>query len=138
MSVVFAIHGVEKLTANLEKLRREKAKRLKEAVHKAAYLVLGDAQKRILRGDKTGRVYGDHRASAPDESPASDTGNLVRSGRVDLHEDFARVVFTAAYALALEYGTNDGKIAERPFLRPALEENREAIRALLSEALYGN
>ena len=33
----------------------------------------------------------------------------------------------AEYSAALEFGTKDGRIEERPFLRPAYEDNIEKI-----------
>lgn len=138
MGLEFSLRGFEALVDKVDRAAATKRKRLAQAVKACAYLVLGDAKKRILRGEKSGRIYGNHQASKPGESPASDTGNLARSGRVDIYEKYARVIFDAAYALPQEYGTNDGRIAERPFLRPALEANRDAISDLISEALYGN
>jgi HK97 gp10 family phage protein len=80
----------------------------------------------ILRGSKSGRVYGRHQASAPGEAPASDTGRLVQSIRVDFQPNAlaGRVVAGTDYAKKLEFGTV--KIAPRPFMTPAVNNVKQA------------
>lgn len=95
--------------------------------------VRNEAVTLILNTPKTGRVYPrrgvEHRASAPGEAPASDTGRLVNSIRTTY--DFDNLVGTVhastKYAAALEYGTP--RIEPRPYMRPALASRREAIEA---------
>jgi len=73
------------------------------------------------RGGGGGRVYGSHRASAPGEYPATDSGRLVNSVDAELlsaregqlHSD-------VAYASYLTTGTSH--MAPRQMLREALEE----------------
>lgn len=95
--------------------------------------VKGVAVSKITSGPKTGIVYRtrgvDHQASAPGESPASDTSRLVQSARTELNpaEISGEVVFSTAYAAALEFGREDGSIAARPYARPSLAESREQI-----------
>lgn len=103
-----------------------------------AMAIWARAAELMANSPATGRIYRygkvEHRASAPGEPPAVDTGNLINSGyatqkRLGLWE----VGFTAEYAAPLEYGT--ARIAPRPFLRPALEAYRQmfydALRAVL-------
>ncbi|TDX61929.1 hypothetical protein EDE12_11230 [Methylosinus sp. sav-2] len=101
-----------------------------------------DAQRSILKGPKTGKLYkrGDtmHRASADGEAPANDLSFLVASikaeetdaNTVDLKAD-------APYAMALEFGTYD--MAARPYLGPAGDKARrqgpEVIDAYVKAAL---
>ncbi len=90
-----------------------------------------------LRRSRTSRAssfvvgYRLHRASAPGESPASDTGALaLKIGATETVTDGdsvrASVISGAAYARALEEGatgagkSKHGSIAARPYLRPAL------------------
>jgi hypothetical protein len=79
-----------------------------------------------------------HRASAPGEAPAVDTGRLKTSLHVSVssggHAE-ADVVAPVSYALHLEYGTR--KMAPRPFLAPALEANREMIFEKVRRAVVG-
>jgi hypothetical protein len=88
----------------------------------------------ILKTSKSGRIYTrggvKHRASAPGEPPASDTGNLVRSARVRAipGRAMAQVVIGASYARRLELEMN------RPALGRALKEKRqEMIRTIKRE-----
>jgi len=87
----------------------------------------------ILSSPKTGRVYRrggvEHRASAPGEPPASDTGRLVSSiqTKYDVQNLTGSVTASAVYAAPLEFGTQ--KMEPRPFLRPAMANKRADIEA---------
>jgi hypothetical protein len=84
--------------------------------------------KASLSGPRSGRLYLKrdyrgkivHKASAPGEPPATDTGNLANSigsrmtGRTE-----GEVTVTAEYAAALELGS--AHIAPRPFFAPAVK-----------------
>lgn len=105
--------------------------------------VLQTAVAKIQNPPKTGRLYTrrgiTHQASAPGQSPATDTGRLVQSGRTEFDQPrlTGRVIFSTAYAEGLELGTQT--IAPRPFLRPALNESlefiQEAVRAEIAAGL---
>ncbi len=103
---------------------------------------------KILGGTKSGIVYRRrgvfHQASAPGESPASDTGKLAQSGRTrfDTVNIIGEAIFSTAYAAALEFGTahtvqapfgnQNAKnafivIKPRPYARVSLEEERPKI-----------
>lgn len=108
-------------------------------VQKAAYDVEANA-KASMSGPKTGFIYkrGNkmHQASAPGEAPAIDTGTLVNSIQSRMTGmSSAEVSVGAAYGLPLEYGTEDGHIAPRPFMTPAAEKVKpgfiEACKQLL-------
>lgn len=84
-----------------------------------------------LSAPGSGRVYGNHQASAPGEAPAVDTGQLrsaVQVARIDRLTWGVGIVSTpypdggattAETAVWLEYGTRT--IAPRPHARPALD-----------------
>lgn len=94
-----------------------------------AAAVLETEIKSQLSRPGTGREYRRgrkvHVASAPGEPPAVDTGRLRASIG---HEEVTilgavlsiRVGTNLVYAAPLEYGTRDGRIKPRPFMRPAL------------------
>jgi hypothetical protein len=64
--------------------------------------------------------YKVHRASAPGQAPAIDTGHLINTISVQhVRQCLWQVGVSAAYAMPLEFGTADGKLAPRPFMRPA-------------------
>lgn len=70
-----------------------------------------------------------HRASAPGEPPAPDTGHLRRSLRTEYDRELlaGTVIAGAVYAQALEFGTP--RIEPRPFMRPALMSRKDDIEA---------
>jgi HK97 gp10 family phage protein len=100
-------------------------------VVKGVELIRNAAINSIQQGGKTGRTYRRrgvvHRASAPGEAPASDTGRLVNSitTSYDLEQLSGTVQAGTEYAPWLEFGT--AKMEPRPFMRPALMENAEAV-----------
>lgn len=75
-----------------------------------------------------------HRASAPGEAPATDTGALASSVAVDLRRSsfrpVARVGTGLEYGAYLEFGTQ--AMDARPWLWPALKANRDAYRQRMS------
>lgn len=118
----------------------------KAAVHRGAaaglarWINLVDAKSvdLILNTKKTGRVYRrrgvEHQASAAGEPPASDTGRLVNSRRVEVDTENlrARLAYGTEYALYLSLGTY--KMEPRPWLFPALEQTfAEGVEAVRSE-----
>ena len=98
----------------------------------AAQIHRNESVRMVLQGPKSGRLYGRHQASAPGQAPATDTGRLVNSIRVDHTPGSltASVVCGAAYGRSLEFGTR--RIAPRPFLRPPLATKRAEIVAAIA------
>lgn len=73
------------------------------------------------RGREYQRGNVTHRASAPGDSPAVDSGRLRASIGVQKRgEGHYRVGTNVEYAPLLEFGTR--KMAPRPFMRPAVEK----------------
>lgn len=70
-----------------------------------------------------------HRASAPGDPPAKDTGHLQSSINVTKNERMmiAQITVSADYGAPLEFGTVD--MAARPFLRPSIEEHKDELPA---------
>ena len=108
-------------------------------VGRAGNLVRNTAVESINQGAKSGVVYEKynprrtHRASAAGEPPATDTGFLVNNIalKVDVDGLGASVESRADYSTFLEFGTS--KMAARPFMQPALEENKPKIRRLAKQ-----
>lgn len=73
-----------------------------------------------------------HTASSAGNPPNTDTGYLANNIHVSIDRDGlgASVESRADYSEALEFGTS--KMAARPFMQPALEENRAKIKAMFS------
>ncbi len=98
----------------------------------------GDIVLRIQQGPKTGRIYKrggvTHQASASGQSPANDTGTLMRSIYSEKLTSLSYVVGSRiAYAAYLEYGTR--RMAARPFFRPPVEEMRKEFNSRLEAAI---
>jgi len=77
--------------------------------------------------------YKIHRASAPGEAPAVDTGNLKGTINMEMTgKTTAIITADPEYARHLEFGTR--RMQMRPFMRPAAEKNRgpfiSALRSL--------
>lgn len=84
------------------------------------------AVKAEMSAPKSGRVYGDHQASAPGEAPAIDTGAYANDIQTRVTGPARGVVGTnQEQAEALEFGGE--ALAARPVWRPAVEEAEEAF-----------
>ena len=104
-------------------------------IYKATAMVHRRVIQSISRDAKTGITYGKHQASAAGEAPATDTGFLVGSitFKVDKgkEEVTGKVIASAPYAAHLEFGTST--IAPRPYMQPALEQNRKKIEKMFRD-----
>jgi HK97 gp10 family phage protein len=117
MSAKGALLGGPNFLANIQKMAR-----------KATFVAATKAQKKMstmIRLPKAGKVYTrrsvKHRASAPGQAPANDTGNLIGSIQTVQMPDqggavASKVIVSAKYAKWLEYGTR--RMAARPFVGP--------------------
>ena len=102
----------------------------------AGLLVFNTAKESIQRGVKSGIVYEKynprrtHKASAAGQVPASDTGFLANNIFVNIDVDGlgVSVESRAEYSNFLEFGTS--QMAARPFMQPALEQNKPKINRL--------
>ncbi len=111
--------------------------KLRDNMAAAAHFLQARALDSLRRDDKSGRIYQRgtivRRASAPGEPPARDTGRLQGALGSDVlvrAKEVIGVVFAQTdYARALELGTP--KLKPRPFLRPALLNNKRQILSLL-------
>ena len=108
---------------------------IEQIVKATALNALTDVKKRIQRPPKTGKIYKrgniSHQASAPGESPATDTGTLVSSiyftffSRSNNAAMYAKIQSRLPYAYYLEFGTM--KIKPRPAWTPATEVARKKL-----------
>ncbi|MCK5644602.1 MAG: hypothetical protein KAJ19_27640 [Gammaproteobacteria bacterium] len=101
-------------------------------------LVAGTASKKVQQGGRSGKTYTrrgvTHQASAPGEAPKTDTGTLVSSIFFKKKGFAVQVIANTPSAARLEYGPRGDPGAARPFLRPAVAENRKKIIALYTKA----
>ena len=132
MDIKINIKNLDKVLSQLSRLNKELEKPFQEVVKGGGQLIRAEAVKSIQSGAKSGIVYEkynprrQHRASAPGQAPASDTGNLVSKIRVkQKNPNTTQVESGADYSAFLEYGTS--KMQPRPFLFPAFEKSRAKI-----------
>ena len=132
MEVNITVKNLQKVMNQLKKLDKRLEPDFQEIVKGGAQLIRGEAIKSIQGGAKSGIVYEKynprrtHRSSAPGESPASDTGNLVSKIIVKQQsKDKVNVESNANYSAFLEYGTS--KMQPRPFMLPAFEKSKKPI-----------
>ena len=94
-------------------------------------LIQVEAQTSITRGAVSGKG---HVPSDPGEPPNQDTGVLANNIETTQPAE-TRVLVTsnAGYSAALEFGT--GKVAARPFMRPARDKKKAEVKALVDKAL---
>lgn len=127
--------GDKDLIANIRKYGAQADEALKMIVMATAQNVRTHAIKAIQRGPKTGKEYKKyapkrtHRASAPGQAPATDTGRLASSIVSDITGLTAEVSADVQYAAPLEFGTVN--MEPRPFLEPALESERSKFEQRL-------
>lgn len=121
---------IDKLMRRLSVIQVEIRTEVSKLIAKTALAIEATAKKSMSQMGQ-GRWYtgrgkgrGDHRASAPGDPPATDTGRLRASIRTDLTEITrlsATIGTEVAYGRFLEYGT--ASMAARPWLRPAYDKH---------------
>lgn len=93
-----------------------------------------DSTKRYFTHNKTIA----HHPSLPNNPPAVDTGTLRRSitytvNEKELYGEVGNTVSDSPYGAYLEFGTS--KMKPRPWLKPAIEKNKEKIAEYLTFAV---
>lgn len=121
------IKGLKEVNAALQAYGKDLGNSLALIVNAAAIEAVTDVRKAIQGPPKTGREYARgknrdiiHRASAPGEAPATDTGTLVNSIYNEDRGKYAKAIGSRLpYAYYLEFGTF--KMDKRPSWIPAVE-----------------
>ena len=138
--ITVKIRGQQAFIRNLTRFREEMSDQVDSALHASALVVQNEARRLVIKGPKTGRTYVrrgkiKHRASAPGEAPASDTGTLARNIIVaaELLKNRIRIIANTRYSLFLEEGTK--RMKPRPFMIVALENKKAQIIAIFQAAL---
>ena len=115
--------------------------KVKEYVTRATLMVQNTAKESIQKGG-TGKEYKRgsivHRASAPNNPPATDTGYLVSQITMDVDVKangsvVGQIISSAPYSKALEFGTVN--MQPRPFMQPALMKNKRKIQAMFKKGI---
>lgn len=120
---------VVQLTSNrFGEIARALPRAASAVVRATAEAIVADIQQGMT-GPHSGRLYGDHQASAPGEMPAVDISNLITGLQMEGEpgETEATVYVTAEAAVHLEYGAPLAHLEPRPFMTPAAERARPAF-----------
>lgn len=101
------------------------------ALFTAGEAIQVEAQRSITAGAVSGKG---HVPSSPGEPPNNNTGVLANNIETTQPAKLrVRVTSNAGYSAALEFGT--GKMAARPFMRPARDKMKPEATRLVQEAL---
>jgi HK97 gp10 family phage protein len=138
MSLTITATGIDEQLARLNRLGDVAGNEVRKEVQRLANGIALTAKKSIAAHQSSGRVYEKenpkrtHTASKPNNPPNQDTGELGRSIVViELDGGLGAYVGVPAGAMGdrafkLEYGS--GRVAQRPFMRPATKENEKLSR----------
>ena len=141
MSIDLKISNLKEFNKKLNKHIQDN--KVKEYVTRGTMMVMNTAKKSIASGG-TGELYEkyqprrSHRASAPNQPPATDTGFLISqiTMKVKAHKNGVvegSIISAAPYSKALEFGTT--QMTERPFMQPALQKNKRKIQKLFKKGI---
>lgn len=137
--VDFLQNKAENLKPNLEKTIKLCCQKVQSDIKYSMDHTSRDTSKSYFTNNKSTP----HHPSLPDNPPAVDTGALKASINYEVETDGREVVgFVGStlsapepYDVWMEYGTSDGRIAPRPWLRPAMHKNNEFIRKQIALAV---
>jgi phage gpG-like protein len=140
-AVAIKVEGLEQVQAAIARFGQEVASQVEKAVAATALEALTDVRRAIQGPPKTGREYprganGEkiHRASAPGEAPATDTGALVSSTYFTKVDDYTAAIGSRLdYAFWLEFGTL--RMEPRPSWVPAAEKNAPRLEKRLARII---
>jgi phage gpG-like protein len=140
-AVAIKVEGLEQVQAAIARFGQEVAGQVEKAVAATALEALTDVRRAIQGPPKTGREYprganGEkiHRASAPGEAPATDTGALVSSTYFTKVDDYTAAIGSRLdYAFWLEFGTL--RMEPRPSWVPAAEKNAPRLEKRLARII---
>lgn len=135
------ITGQKELEKNLAKMAERYGKAVADALITSGEMVRSTAVRSIQQKSngamvtryRSGGGSYQHMASAPNSPPNTDTGRLVNSVAVEVRDEDVYVGSGLEYAPHLEFGTKN--MTERPWLNPALEQNRRRISRLITNAM---
>jgi hypothetical protein len=125
-----------RITKNLIPEYRARLQRNSAAAVQKAVSDIEAETKRRMSDSKTGRIYGNHQASAPGEAPAVDSGGLFNSIEGVMTAPLSGIVFTdKEYAPVLEFG--GAKMEARPIFGPVAEEVGQQLTDAMEQVLDG-
>jgi len=138
MTVTITPQNMQEVQKALRDHGEKAVRAIGKAVQAAGLEISTDIRKRVERGPKTGITYtrGNivHRASAPGEAPASDSGDLASSVAYSMKGPLtAEIISRLPRATYLEFGTQS--IAPRPSWVPAVEKYSPKFQLRITTAI---
>lgn len=140
VSVKIEIDGLQQLLRQLEQVGAKAEQVMLETITDLVTDTHGFAVSGIQGGPKSGATYArgsvTHTASAPGQYPASDTGRLAASVRMEMPQAgnlTGRVGTAVFYGPMLEFGTS--RMAARPWLMPSFERAKIGVERELRARL---
>lgn len=126
------ITGADRVTMRLSgKISEEVVQRVGAALYAGGDAIRAEAAHLITQGAVSGK---NHVPSAPGEPPNEDSGVLrTHIETTQVAPLRVEVSSNAPYAAALEFGT--AKMAERPYMRPAVRAKKKEVVALVKGAV---
>ena len=142
MRLMAKMEGVEAMRKRWRDLIEICPREASKSLQRFLVHITNDVKNAIRSGPKTGKIYGEHQASAPGEAPAKDKGGLTDHTRWVLSADrlSGYVIIDEPYATRLEFGDNEKKdgfafIEPRPYLYPSLRYQTPIFQADIKAAL---
>ena len=105
-------------TTGVQELGTEITEDVQDLVRRITFGIEAASKVLIQTSPASGKIYGNHQASAPGEPPATDTGFLVNSIQAELNGpgDVGTIEVGALYGAILEDGL------DRPFIMPSIDK----------------
>lgn len=119
----------------IDGMTRSASKGLRAALYEIGSESVKHLRRMVRSGDRSGRMYGSHRASAPGEPPAArHNSRLTKGMRYTVRGDFqCEFGDTAPYGGYLEDGTE--KMSPRPHISRTVREKRRDIKGIFNREL---
>jgi hypothetical protein len=142
--ITISVQNIEGVNRALRQYGDKAAGEISKAINATAIQIMNDVKRAIQGPPKTGTVYTrgniTHRASAPGEAPATDTGALVSSIAYRMERPLSAMVSSRlAYSTYLEFGTRGTngapRIRPRPSWVPAVQKNTPLMAKLVEAAI---
>ena len=133
------INGLKEVQEAIRAYQGDISRQLGLIVNAAAIKAVSDVKRAIEGPPKTGREYARgrdkiHRASAPGQAPATDTGALATSIYNEDRGEYSKAIGSRLdYAYYLEFGTF--RIAPRPAWIPAVERTIPKMLKRVNDAI---
>lgn len=137
MKATAKVQGVPELSRKFKSFDAEAIQQIQDIVNSSAQNIRNNAIRSIKNTPATGRTYKrgsiTHTASSAGNPPRNDTGRLVGTINASVGKLEAIIGAYAQYASWLEFGTRN--MQPRPFMFPALEQERKSFIARMKEAI---